>query len=207
MSLDGKIAASSGDSRMSSEEDMRRVHRLRASVDAIMIGLKTLLVDDPKLTVKSAPQRKPYRIIVDSKAHTPLSSFVVRTAKDISTIIAVTSLADEEKVDALERRGVTVLVCGRGPKVSLPSLMRHLSTRGIRRIMLEGGGTLNWSMLRNRLVDEIYVAIAPRIIGGANAINLVQGKGAALVEKGVKLRLLRVAKYGPDIVVHYKVLG
>jgi 2,5-diamino-6-(ribosylamino)-4(3H)-pyrimidinone 5'-phosphate reductase len=207
MTLDGKIATSSGDSRMSSDADMRRVHRLRASVDAIMIGLKTLLVDDPKLTVKYAPGRKPYRIIVDSKARTSLSSFVVRTARDIPTIIAVTSLAAKEKVDMLGRHGVTVMVCGRGPKVSLPILLRRLSKIGIQKVMLEGGGTLNWSMLSNHLVDEISVAITPRIIGGIHATSLVQGKGVALVKNGVKLKLFRIAKYGPDLVLHYKVIG
>src|SRR5437773_7272975 len=91
MSLDGKIATPTGDSRMSSAADMRRVHRLRASVDAIVIGLRTLLVDDPKLTVKFVEGHKPYRIIVDSHARTPLASYVVRTARDVPTIIAVTS--------------------------------------------------------------------------------------------------------------------
>src|SRR5690349_24973172 len=91
MSLDGKIATFTGDSRMSSPADMRRVHRLRASADAIMVGLRTLLVDDPKLTVKFFKGHMPYRIIVDSKAQTPLSSCVVRTAKSVPTIIAVKS--------------------------------------------------------------------------------------------------------------------
>src|SRR5690242_20530773 len=98
ISLDGKIATFTGDSRMSSPDDMRRVHRLRASVGAIMVGLKTLLVDDPKLTAKFSKGRMPYRIIVDSKARTPLSSYVVRTARNIPTIIAVTSAASKQRI-------------------------------------------------------------------------------------------------------------
>src|SRR5207253_4658501 len=86
MSLDGKIATYTGDSRMSSPSDLRRVHRLRASVDGIMVGMRTLLKDDPKLTVRLAEGRKPHRIIVDSTAQTPLTAYVVRTAKETPTI-------------------------------------------------------------------------------------------------------------------------
>src|SRR5579864_5510465 len=205
-SLDGKIATFTGDSRMSSPADMRRVHRLRASVDAIMVGLRTLLIDDPKLTVKFFKGDTPYRIIVDSKARTPLSSYVVRTAKNAPTIIAVTSSASERRIRTLRKKGVTVLVCGRGPLVSLNLLLRRLRTIGIRKILLEGGGTLNWSMLSSGLVDEISIAITPRIIGGAGAISLVEGKGSAIVKDGIMLKLLNVGKYGPDLVVRYKVV-
>jgi 2,5-diamino-6-(ribosylamino)-4(3H)-pyrimidinone 5'-phosphate reductase len=206
ISLDGKIATFTGDSRMSSPSDMRRVHRLRASVDAIMVGLRTLLVDDPKLTVKFFKGRMPYRIIVDSKARTPLSSYVVRTAENISTIVAVTSAAPKTRILTLQEKGVTVLVCGKGPLVSPKVLLRRLGTLGIRKILLEGGGTLNWSMLSNGLVDEVSVAITPRILGGAGAVSLVEGKGRALVRDGVKLKLLNTSRYGPDLVARYKVL-
>ena len=207
MSLDGKIATYTGDSRMSSPADLRRVHRLRASVDGIMVGRRTLLRDDPKLTVKFARSRKPHRIIVDSNARTPLSSYVVRTAIDIPTIIAVTFRAETGRIDTLRDRGVTVLVCGKGPLVSPRILLKSLRRLGIRRILLEGGGILNWSMLADGLVDEISIAITPRILGGAEAVSLVEGKGSRLVKDGVKLKLLNTAKYGPDLVVRYKVLS
>ena len=206
-SLDGKIATFSGDSRMSSPADLRRVHRLRASVDAIMVGLNTLLRDDPKLTVKFYKGRNPSRIVVDSSAVTPLSSYVVRTAGDIPTIVAVTSRASKKKVDALRKSGVTVLICGNGQQVSLKVLLKNLTELGIRKVLLEGGGTLNWSMLSNGLVDEISVAITPRILGGANAVSLVEGEGVAMVKDGVKLNLLSTTKCGADLVVRYKVLN
>ena len=180
---------------------------MRASVDGIMVGMRTLLRDDPKLTVKFAKDRKPHRIIVDSNAQTPLSSYVVTTAREIPTIIAVTSRAETKMINALRDRGVTVLVCGNGPLVSPRILVKNLRRLGIRRILLEGGGILNWSMLANGLVDEISVAITPRILGGATAVSLVEGKGIPFVKNGVKLRLLRTAKYGPDLVVRYKVLS
>ncbi len=191
---------------MSSTADMRRVHRMRASVDAIMVGLRTLLRDDPKLTVKFFKSHKPSRIIVDSNALSPLSSYVVRTAREIPTIIAVTSNASKKRIEALKKKGVSVVICGSGPLVSLKVLLRHLKKLGIRRLLLEGGGTLNWSMLSNLLVDEISVAITPRIIGGSEATSLVEGRGNALVRDGVQLKLLNNARYGPDLVVRYKVM-
>jgi len=178
---------------------------LRASVDGIMVGMRTLLRDDPKLTVKFARGRKPHRIIVDSTAQTPLTSYVVRTASEIPTIVAVTSRAPKIRIETLERRGVKVFVCGKGPLVSVKTLLQTLRKLGIRKILLEGGGALNWSMLSSGLVDEVSVAITPRILGGEKAVSLVEGKGAALVKDDVKLKLLRTAKYGPDLVVHYKV--
>lgn len=207
MSLDGKIATYTGDSRMSSSADLRRVHRLRASVDGIMIGMRTLVRDDPKLTVKFARDRKPHRIIVDSNAKTPLTSYVVRTAKEIPTIVAVTSRAPKNRIEILERRDVKVFVCGKGPLVSARILLQTLRKIGLRRILLEGGGALNWSMLSNGLVDEISVAITPRILGGEKAVSLVEGKGNPLVKDGVRLKLLNTSKYGPDLVVRYKVLS
>jgi len=180
---------------------------LRASVDGIMIGMRTLVRDDPKLTVKFARDRKPHRIIVDSNAKTPLTSYVVRTAKEIPTIVAVTSRAPKNRIEILERRDVKVFVCGKGPLVSARILLQTLRKIGLRRILLEGGGALNWSMLSNGLVDEISVAITPRILGGEKAVSLVEGKGNPLVKDGVRLKLLNTSKYGPDLVVRYKVLS
>jgi 2,5-diamino-6-(ribosylamino)-4(3H)-pyrimidinone 5'-phosphate reductase len=207
MSLDGKIATYTGDSRMSSPADLRRVHRLRASVDGIMVGMRTLLRDDPKLTARFAKGHKPHRIIVDSNAQTPLTSYVVRTAKVFPTIVAVTSRAPKNRIEILERRGVKVFVCGKGPLVSVKILLQTLGRLGIRKILLEGGGALNWSMLSSGLVGEVSVAITPRILGGEKAVTLVEGKGTLLVKDGVKLKLLNAAKYGPDLVVRYRVLS
>lgn len=205
MSLDGKIATYTGDSKMSSPADLRRVHRLRASVDGIMVGLRTLLRDDPKLTVKYAGDRRPYRIIVDSIAQTPLTSFVVKSARETPTIVAVTSRAPRKRVGNLSRKGVRVIVCGNGQLVSVRFLMRVLRRLGLRKILLEGGGALNWSMLSSGLVDEISVAVTPRILGGEKAVSLVTGKGFGLVKDALELRLLSTAKYGADLVVRYTV--
>ena len=207
MSLDGKIATAVGESRLSSPEDFKRVHRLRASVDAIMVGLGTLLADDPKLTVRLGIGKNPRRIIVDSRARTPHDAYVVRSASQTPTVIAVTSKASRRKVKELEEAGTTVLTCGRGPKVSLRLLLTRLRKMGVRRILLEGGGTLNWSMLSHGLVDEISVAISPRVLGGANAITLAEGKGVRRIKEAVKLRLMNAREYGQDLVVRYRILG
>ena len=206
MSLDGKIATSKGDSSLSSPEDLKRVHRLRTSADGIMVGFGTLLADDPKLTVKLVQGRNPRRIIVDSRARTPLNAEVVRTALKTPTIIAVTSRAPRRRVRALEDAGVTVLKCGNGSLVSLRLLLPRLRTMGMRRILLEGGGILNWSMLSQGLVDEVSVAISPRILGGAKAITLVEGSGVAATRDAVRLRLLAIKNYGSDTVLRYRVL-
>ncbi len=180
---------------------------MRASVNGIMVGMRTLLRDNPKLTVKFAKDRRPYRIIVDSNAQTPLTSYVVKTAREIPTIVAVTSRAPKNRIEILERRGVKVFVCGEGRLVSVKILLQILRKLGIRKILLEGGGALNWSMLSSGLVDEVSVAITPRILGGEKAVTLVEGKGTPLVKDGVKLKLLNAVKYGPDLVVRYKVLS
>ena len=207
MSLDGKIATAVGESRLSSPEDFKRVHRLRASVDAIMVGLGTLLADDPKLTVRLGIGKNPRRVIVDSRARTPLDAYVVRSASQTPTVIAVTSKAAKRRVKELEEAGTTVLTCGRGPKVSLRLLLTRLRKMGVRRILLEGGGTLNWSMFSHGLVDEISVAISPRVLGGANAITLAEGQGVRRIKEAVKLRLVNAREYGEYLVVRYRVLG
>ena len=207
MSLDGKIATWRGRSRLSSPEDLRRVHRLRAKVDGILVGLRTLLADDPKLTVKFARGHNPARVIADSYARTPLDAYVVRSATETPTIIAVTSRASKRKVRALERAGVRVLVCGRGRRTSLPLLLQRLRGLGVQRLLVEGGGTLNWSMLSQGLVDEVSVAISPRILGGAKSVTLVEGEGVGRIEDAVRVRLMSVKRYGTDLVASYRVLS
>ncbi|MGI0036680.1 MAG: dihydrofolate reductase family protein, partial [Nitrososphaera sp.] len=114
MTLDGKIATASGDSRISSKDDLVRLHRLRASVDAVVVGISTILADDPRLTVRLARGRNPARIIVDSKGRIPLESQVLRTADDVRTIVAVTGQAPEEKIEKIRGAGAEVLVVREG---------------------------------------------------------------------------------------------
>src|SRR5207247_11148005 len=135
------------------------------------VGIRTLHRDDTKNTVEFARVRKPHRIIVESTAQTPLTAYVVRTSSEIPTIVDVTSRAPKNRIETLERRGVKVFVCGKGPLVSVKILLQTLRKIGIRKILLEGGGALNWSMLSGGLVDEVSVAISPRIPAGSEAVR------------------------------------
>lgn len=214
MTVDGKIATTSGDSRISSKEDLMRVHRLRASADAIVVGISTILADDPRLTVRLVRGKNPARVIVDSRGRIPIDSQIMRTAQKVRTIVAVTDQAPEEKISKLEDMGAQVLVISEGKKgqsaavphgVNLKMLFRRLEKMGLGRILVEGGGELNWSLLRLGLVDELTVTIAPRIAGGRLATTLVEGDGFDEIAQGIRLQLKRVEqKNAGELVLHYR---
>lgn len=205
MTLDGKIATRTGSSEISGKEDLMRVHKLRKEMDAIMVGINTLLADDPRLTVHKIEAEigdNPVRIVVDSKARTPLNFRILN--EDAPTIIATTENADPKKVDALEKKAA-VLKCGKD-RVDLKSLMKELSKTGIRTLMLEGGSTLNYSMLENGLVDEVRVCVAPMIAGGSEAKTLVDGKGIDEMKNAIKLKFKKSYGLGEDLILEYKLI-
>jgi 2,5-diamino-6-(ribosylamino)-4(3H)-pyrimidinone 5'-phosphate reductase len=206
MTLDGKISTKACDSKISCREDLRRVHELRGSVDAVMIGIRTLLIDNPKLNVRFAEGKSPIKVIVDSAARTPISARVLTEDRDTSTLIAVTEKAPKERVEALKASGAEVIISGSGDRVDLNLLMKKLREMGIKILLLEGGGTLNWGMLKNGLVDEIRVAVAPLIVGGEDAVTLVEGEGIMEVRKGIRLKLRRIEQHGECLVLYYHVV-
>ncbi|AFU60177.1 MAG: 2,5-diamino-6-(ribosylamino)-4(3H)-pyrimidinone 5'-phosphate reductase [Nitrososphaera sp.] len=216
MTVDGKIATASGDSKISSKEDLVRVHKLRATVDAVVVGISTILADDPQLTVRLVKGKNPTRIIVDSRGRIPIDSQIMRTASKIKTIVAVTDQAPEEKIHKLEDMGAKVLVISEGKKgqsaavphgVNLKELFRRLEKMGLRRILVEGGGELNWSLLRLGLVDELTVTIAPRIAGGRLATTLVEGDGFDEIAQGIRLKLVKVErKKTGELLLRYRLL-
>ncbi len=204
MTLDGKIATKTRDSEISSPEDWRRVHKLRAKVDGLMIGIGTMLTDNPKLTVKY-PRRKPLtKIVVDSLGRTPPNANIFRYKGRDKVVVAVTSKASKRKLKILEKAGAKIVVSGSGRKVNLKLLLKKLWKMGIKTLMVEGGGNLNWGMVKAGLVDEVKVAIAPVIVGGKEAITLVEGEGYAKVKDGLKLKLVKVEEAGEDLVLTYK---
>lgn len=202
MTLDGKIATVAGDSRISCSADLDRTHKLRAGVDAVMIGVGTVLADDPSLTVRRAKGKNPIRIVIDSEAKTPLNARIL--CGPAKTIVATTTRAPKKKIEKLRSRGAEPITCG-SKKVDLKELLRKLRARGVRRLLLEGGSTLNWGMLERGLVDEVRVAISPRIVGGAAARTLVGGVGFRRVPQGVKLKLQSARRVGTDLLLTYKV--
>jgi 2,5-diamino-6-(ribosylamino)-4(3H)-pyrimidinone 5'-phosphate reductase len=204
ITLDGKIASRAGNTEISSPQDMLRVHGIRKEVDAIMVGINTVLKDDPKLTahkVSDDIRDNPIRVVVDSRARTPLGSKVLNDRA--RTVIAVSEGADAEKVEELKEH-CDVVVCGK-KRVDLACLLDYLGEIGVRSLLLEGGGTLNWSMLEAGFVDEVRVAVAPWIVGGKDAVSLVEGKGFEKIRGGVGLKLVKHYLLGDDLVLEYEV--
>jgi len=202
MTLDGKISSREGDSKISCEEDLDRTHELRAEVDAVMVGIGTVLADDPILTVRRVEGENPKRVIIDSKARTPSEANVLD--ESAPTIIASADRSDEAERERLRSLDGQVVVTGE-EKVDLKSLLEILNEQNIDRILLEGGSTLNWSMLEQGLVDEVRVAISPCIVGGVEAKTLAGGEGAESTSEGVRLKLAETDRVGKNLLLIYKV--
>ncbi len=202
MSLDGKIATKTGDSKLSSKQDKVRIHKLRSKVDAILVGSNTVKRDDPSLTVRHTKGKNPLRIILDSKANIDQKSQIIKTCKKIPTIIAVSKKATKKNIDKLKKFPLEIIITG-NKLVNIKNLLRILSKKKIKTLLVEGGGTVNWEFVKQGLVDEIIITITPYIIGGKNAITLVDGEGFSLIQKATKLKLKKNWRVGNEIVLHY----
>ncbi len=210
-SVDGKISDESRRQlRISCEEDFRRVDELRAESDAVMVGIGTVLADDPRLTVKSEELRRwrvkrglpenPIRVVVDSRCRIPPNARVL--GGEAETIVAVSRVADRNRIERLRERA-EVVVLGEN-RVDLVALMRYLHERGIRRVMVEGGATLNYGLLKEGLVDEIYVYYGNMIIGGAKAPTVVDGTS---FDPPVELELISVERVGRGVLTKWRVVS
>jgi len=204
MTLDGKIATKTGDSKMSSKEDLIRVHSFRASVDAVMVGINTILVDDPSLTVRFCEGKNPIRVVVDSRARTPVKSRIM--SSDTPTLIATTSKAPKDRVKNLESAGAKVIICGEGEKVDLQILLRKLKEIDIRKVLVEGGGNINWSFISQNLFDELNVTVCPFIVGGRDSVTLVEGDGAEIIGEGIHVKLYEMKRYKDEVFLNYRAL-
>lgn len=202
MSIDGKIATKTGDSGLSSRQDKIRVHRLRAKADAIIVGIRTVSVDNPLLTVRYARGKNPTRIVLDSFGTILPSSRIIKTANKVPTIIAVSKKAPQKNLAKLARYPVKILIAGQN-KVDLKKLLSTLHKQKIKTVLLEGGGTLNWEFIRQGLVDEMVVTVTPYIVGGKDAITLVEGNGFSKILHSKKIRLHKIARQNNEIVLHY----
>jgi diaminohydroxyphosphoribosylaminopyrimidine deaminase/5-amino-6-(5-phosphoribosylamino)uracil reductase len=200
MTLDGKIATRTGDSKwISNEASRRRTHDLRGRMDAIVVGIGTVLADDPLLTARPPGPRTPTRIVLDSHGRTPLSSQMVQTARETTTMIATT----ESGANALQDRGCSILslpeVAGR---VSIPALLDELGRRRITNVFVEGGSSVLGSFLDAREIDEVEVFIAPKLFGGAAALSPFGGQGVARIEEALTLSEYRIEELDGDLVIH-----
>ena len=206
-SLDGKVATQSGDSRwISSEASRNYVHRLRQAMDGVMVGIGTVLKDDPLLTARLPGKKKirqPLRIVVDSRLRVPLRSQLVRTAGQYPTLVATTPAASLSRRQRLAAANVEVAVIPKDARghVSLRGLMKDLARRGVVSLLLEGGSTLNGGALKERVVDRVLFFLAPKIIGGQRAPGVFGGDGALLIKDALPVKILKVRQTGPDILI------
>lgn len=211
MSADGKIATiERKQTRISGSLDFDRVDELRATSDAIMVGIGTVLSDNPSLTVKSAARREkrlalgldenPARIVVDSSARTPLDADIFKKGAG-RKIIAVSKSAPKEKVKELSK-AAEIIVAGE-KTIDLEKLLIELKSHGITRLMVEGGATLNWGLISAGLVDEIYTFIGNIIIGGRTAPTLVDGEGCT--GGFCKLSLISCEKMEDGVLLRWKI--
>jgi len=202
ISVDGKIATKTGDSNLSSKIDKIRVHKLRSKVDAILIGQNTLQRDDPILSVRYAKGRNPIRIILDSRGKISSKSKIIKTCNKIPTILAVSKNISNKNLQRLKKYPLEIIVTGEN-KVNLKQLLKQLEKRKIKKLLLEGGGTVNWEFITQGLFDEIIVTVTPFLIGGTKSISLVQGLGFSKISKSTKLKLKKIKQQKNELVLHY----
>ena len=191
MTLDGKIATRTGNSQwITNSESRAKSHRLRGRMDAIIVGRQTVFADDPALTARPPGPRIATRIVVDSRARTPTNCELVSTATEIPTIVAVGPDADPADCAAFAKAGCQIIPCAApAPNDRLGELLDELGSRGMTNVLIEGGGKLTGSFLDQRLVDEVHVFIAPKIIGGIDAIGATGGDGVATIAEAWQLQL------------------
>lgn len=202
ISLDGKIATRTGDSKLSSKNDKIRLHKLRAKVDAILVGRNTVQRDDPQLTVRYAKGKNPIRVILDSQGSISSRSKIIKTSKKIPTIIAVSKKISKKNLLRLQKLPLEIVVLGE-KKINIKKLLEHLSKQKINSILLEGGGTINWEFLNGNLVDETIITLTPYLVGGKDATTLVQGNGFTKISNSKKFRLKQITRQGDELVLNY----
>lgn len=202
MSLDGKIATAAGESQWITNEKSRyEGHRLRDIYDGILVGINTVLQDNPSLTtrLREYQGQNPVRIVLDSRARLPLDS---RLATDgaARTIVAVSAKAPADRVAALKKAGLEVLTAGTD-MVDVVGLMEQLGAMKITSVLVEGGGRVNFSLLEAGLVDRVYAFVAPKIIGGSQALTPVEGEGFASLSQAVRLENIKTKLLGDDVLI------
>jgi len=202
ISIDGKISTRMGDSKLSSKEDSVRLHKLRSKVDAILIGKNTLLQDNPLLTVRHTKGKNPTRIILDSKGTIPINSKVIKTSNEISTIIVVSKKISKTNLLKLQKLPIEIIVAGEN-SINLKLLLKKLSSKKIKTILVEGGGTVHWEFIKNNLFDELIITLSPFLVGGENAISFVEGRGFEKISNSPNLKLKSIKRLKNHLVLNY----
>jgi diaminohydroxyphosphoribosylaminopyrimidine deaminase/5-amino-6-(5-phosphoribosylamino)uracil reductase len=209
MTLDGKIATATGESRWITGEAARRdAHRLRSEVDAVVVGIGTVLKDDPTLTarlserpLKLAP-RQPIRVVIDSRLRVPQKARVFSRLQSAHTVVVTTRNASARKMRLLRRDGIDVLTLPNGDGgVSLADLCRRLGRLGIRSLLVEGGSAVNASFLRHKLIDRVVLYVAPLLLGGNDAKGVIGGAAPKQLRDSVSLDEVTIRRVGHDMVI------
>jgi diaminohydroxyphosphoribosylaminopyrimidine deaminase/5-amino-6-(5-phosphoribosylamino)uracil reductase len=205
LTLDGWTATAEGDSRWITNERSRAfVHRLRDRVDAVMVGVGTVLADDPQLTcrLKRGKGKDPIRIVVDTHLRTPVQARVIGPDSSASTLFAVGPGVADKTVVEIEKTGASVVVCPTGKAgIDMSALMDILGKRGIMQVLVEGGAGIVGSLLREKLVDKFLIFKAPKLLGGGDGIPMAGGPGARVMGKSLPLKDLEVRRFADDILV------
>jgi diaminohydroxyphosphoribosylaminopyrimidine deaminase/5-amino-6-(5-phosphoribosylamino)uracil reductase len=205
MTLDGWTATSTGHSRwVTSERSRQWVHRLRSRVDGIMVGVGTVVADDPLLNarLRRGRGRDPVRIIVDTHLRIPVNARVLAPAGGSETLIAVSDEVGSRRLKKLDGKGITFLMCPeKEGKIDLRALMDMLGKRSIASVLLEGGATLMGAMIRERLVDKFCIFKAPKILGGSDGRPMALGKGPSRMDQSIVLKDIRIRRFGEDLLI------
>ncbi len=205
MSLDGKIGTTSGESHWITGEKARQfVHRLRDHSDVIMVGIETVLKDNPQLTtrVEGGGGKDAVRVIVDSSARLPLDARVIENGSPARTILAVTEQSSPQKCRALQKKGVEIVVLpSKEGRVDLVALLKKLAGQELTSVLVEGGGTLNYSLLEQSLIDKLFVFIAPLIIGGKESPTAFTGSGIAALKQAWSVEEVELKQFDRDLLL------
>jgi len=204
--LDGKIATFRGDSKwISSEQSRRFARKLRDSFDAIMIGVRTLLTDNPKLSGASGKRLK--KIVLVASLKTPINSRIFKGMPPRTCIVATTRRAPKTRIRDFEDRGIIVIVCpAKKGMVDLKWLVKLLAKNGVYSILIEGGARVIGFALEEKLVDEMHVYLAPRILGDERAVGSVTGRSVRSINQTIGLKFVDIKKIGQDILIINHVL-
>jgi diaminohydroxyphosphoribosylaminopyrimidine deaminase / 5-amino-6-(5-phosphoribosylamino)uracil reductase len=204
MTLDGKIATRTGDSKwISNEASRRRVHELRGRMDAIVVGIGTVLADNPLLTVRPPGPRTPVRIVLDSRGRLSPHSLLAETARDTPTMVVTAGELPAGRTEALRATGCVLLSLPQEQgRPALPALLDELGRRRLTNVLVEGGAEVLGNFLDARAIDEVHVFLAPKLVGGANALTAVAGKGAEQIAQALTLADWHVEAVNGDVLIH-----
>ena len=206
MTLDGRIATKTGDSQwISCAETLQLAHQLRAEHDAIMVGIGTVLADNPRLNVRLVEGRDPLRVIVDSRLQIPLAANVLEAETAKGTLIATTEAADRDRIDAVKNTGAEILAFpavsadhGQSPRLNLEHLLAELHQRNVGSVLVEGGSKIITALLAARLVHRLVVVVAPKIIG--QGIEAIGDLGIAKLSDAITFSTIKTERLGTDVV-------